>query len=336
VKKAGLLLVVASGGVVIGFCLAILLYKPQPVEAAPRTGGIVPVAKVSIDDGPEHWARRGFVEMVPPVRLPSDTIEADHIAVWLKVPDDKKISARVVDGLPRLRFPAGTTADRVETFTTNDGVVVGDVRGTTLLDATELWHVYVPAGDGPKAPLVGWEWLRNDADAERAATSLLVRHLTSTHTVHDARAPKKDFVDDYRRNNACARCHLADKRENLADPTAIHRPTDDNGWYLPLAVLMDTVPLEGHRARDMNVGDALLALECPSGQAPVLDENDGGARKYRCADGGVPVGTLDVTAGLNKRDPRTISVCHARRYLFDHMEPDARALFKTQFAECGF
>ncbi|HEY4223006.1 MAG TPA: hypothetical protein VGO62_16730 [Myxococcota bacterium] len=335
--RALLIVVATVAGIVIGFCLAVVVYRPRPdaTIAAKPGDDVVAVAQLSIDDGIEHWRTRGFIELTPPVHLPTDPVESDRIAVWLNVPAEQKITVRTVNGHPQLHFPPGTTADRVETYVTDKGVVVGDVRGSTLSESGELFHVYVPAGADVTSPLLGWQWHRNDERAERAATNLLVDHLSNTRTIHDARMPKQAIVDDYQKNNACAKCHQKDKPENLADMRAIHRGTDDTGWYVPESVLQSTVPLEIHRARDMNVDDKFLSLECPSGRTPTLDENDEGSRKYVCTDGRVPVGTLDVAAGMKAHDAHVRGVCASRKYLQDHMDDAARAAFAEAFTACG-
>ena len=84
----------------------------------------------------------------------------------------------------------------------------------------------------------------------------------------------------------------------------------------------------------MNTSDPFIALECPDGRAPILDENDFGARRYRCPDGKVPVGTLDMRAALARNDAHALAVCASRKYLFERMTDDATRAFADAFAEC--
>ena len=98
---------------------------------------------------------------------------------------------------------------------------------------------------------------------------------------------------------------------------------------------MDTVPLERHRARDMNVGDPFLTFSCPTGPAPTLVQAPGGARAYRCPQGGSPSATLDVRRALAESDARTVALCRSRAYLRDHMDEPARTLFAPSFLACG-
>jgi hypothetical protein len=314
---------------------------PPPVAVVDKAPQLVAVSRLQIDDH-EKWQHEGFVEMVPPMKLPTNGTGRDQIHIWLKVPDGKKITARKLpDGSASIRFPTGTVADRVESFG-RDGPngsllwTVGDVRGTTLVSDGELFHVYVPIRDEDRAPLIGWEWKRGDAAQQRASTTLLARQIKSAPwTSADGRIPNlQQLVDSYTKNNQCDRCHIPNKPETIEIENAIHRRTDDVGWFVPLAVLSDRMPLESHRPRDQNSDDPFTTVECPGGEPPALEEGQGGARRVRCPKGGSPVGFLDVKKALAAKDARAIGLCASRKYLFDRMEPEARALFDV-FSECG-
>src|SRR5207248_1269837 len=71
---------------------------------------------VQVPNDASYWKTAGFVEMVPPMRLPTVKSTEDAIQVWVKVPDDGKISVEWLEGQQRftLKFPPGTVADRVE------------------------------------------------------------------------------------------------------------------------------------------------------------------------------------------------------------------------------
>jgi hypothetical protein len=73
---------------------------------------------VDIPNDESYWRRAGFVEMVPPVRLPTDTRNDNLIKVWLRIPDGGKITLEWLADQQRntLKFPPGTVADRVETM----------------------------------------------------------------------------------------------------------------------------------------------------------------------------------------------------------------------------
>ncbi len=319
------LVVVAAAGAVLGFSVALMFL--DRADARPQRA----VARVRIDHPADHWSRRGYARMVPPVRLPTDAAESDRIAVWLKVPERGRVTVRTVDGRPRLRFPPGTEADRVESF----GDAVIDVRGTTLAAGGAIFHVLVPTAASTAAPLAGVRWRSGDDDAQRVATGLLAGRLRRTRTLQDARVNKRVLIEEYKRNNACARCHTADKPVDLKDPHAIHRATDDDGFFVPQSVLEDAVPVETHRPRDVNAGDPFLSFECPGGRAATLFDDGFGARAWRCDDGAVPVGVLDVKAALAARDAHAAAVCASRRYLWEHMDDRARAAFARAFLECG-
>ncbi|HVY44352.1 MAG TPA: hypothetical protein VHB21_00675, partial [Minicystis sp.] len=64
----------------------------------------------------EPWIERGFVEMVPTLRLPTRVDGRSRIEVWLRVPEGAKLGARAVEGQKRttLVYPPGTIADRIE------------------------------------------------------------------------------------------------------------------------------------------------------------------------------------------------------------------------------
>ena len=94
------------------------------------------------------------------------------------------------------------------------------------------------------------------------------------------------------------------------------RATDDAGFYGVLGVLADAAPLEDHRPRDRNADDPFVAIARPG-------------------DGGVPRAALDLPRALAAGAPHAAAVCRSRRYLFDHMDPDARAAFAPAFSECG-
>lgn len=287
-----------------------------------------------IDAPGTHWRDSGFVKMVPPVRLPSDQAGADRIVVWLKVGDGTIGARQADDGRVLLSYPPGTVADRVESM----GDAVIDVRGTTLeRDGAELFHVYVAEHEAPSA-LVGWEWRRGDFDAEASATRALLAQLDKTRRkMRGQPAPSKDqhqaSLVSYERNNNCGACH-AHERPLVTSGDGVHRPTDSAGFFVPLSVLAPAVPLERHRPWDMNVDDPFLSLTCPSGGTPRLVTRVP-LRHYACPTFEVPMGALDVDRALAAGDERTLAMCESRRYLYKHMDDDARALFAGAFAECG-
>ena len=275
----------------------------------------------------DTWAKHGFVPMTPPVRLPTDRDRRDRIVVWLKV-GDGTITAR---DARTLAFPAGTVADRVETV----GDALVDVRGTRLVADGELFHVYVAEDEAP-SPLVGWEWRRGDAGAEERATQALVAQLRQTkRKMRGEPAPspeqQQQSLASYAKNNACANCHVHDK-PLIPSGNVVHRPTDDDGFFVPLSVLSDSAPLERHRPWEANAGDPYLAITCESGDARLVDRGD--TRHYACAGDEIPRATLDMKRALADGDAHARDVCAARRYLAAHMDEATRALYAAPLREC--
>jgi hypothetical protein len=358
--RAASSLILFLSGLVIGASATYFVMKPRPV-AAPRVERVKeppppPVkapTRLAIDDH-DNWKNAGFVEMVPPVRLPTNGFERDLIEVWLKIPEGGVIKTRrLPDGTPSIRFPSGTISDRVERLgyeEASDGDkvpwpgnwkwTVTDVRGTKLTDDGELFHVYVPARAGALSPLMGWEWDRGDVEQEKIATAQLLRQLRAAPPLTAAgglpsEQEHRRTLESYRQNNQCARCHVWNKPEQVASEEGIHRRTDDNGWFVPYATLFDRMPLEYHRPRELNVGDPFMKIECPSGDKATLEDRGNGARRWRCGKGGSPTGTFDVKAAMAKKDPRAIRLCDSRRYLHRHMDDEGKKAFAAAFEVCG-
>lgn len=280
----------------------------------------------------DHWQTHGFVQMVPPIRLPTTRDADGDIKVWLKIPDTGVISARVSDTGRKIDFPAGTVADRVETV----GDVVADVRGTTLLEDGERFHVFVPGAASAQSPLTGWDWPRGDPASEARATDELIAFLASAPLLdipRDRARARAQRAVDYRRNNECARCHFPDKPETHDSDDLVHRGTDDDGFYVPLSVLSDEGVLERHRPRDGNLDDRFTTLRCASGPVRVVERD--GNRRPRCDDGSAVLGRFDTAAALAVGDPHAKAVCASRRALHAHMDANARALFADAFRVCG-
>jgi hypothetical protein len=290
------------------------------------------VTALRIDDPSTHWRDNGFTAMTPPVHLPSDESGRDRIVVWLKL-GAGTIGARVVDGEARLVFPAGTIADRVETV----GDAVMDVRGTTLDESGERFHVYVPVDEAPSA-LIGWEWRRSDDGAEHDATdALLARLRTTQRRMHGSAPPTEpelaQTLRQYEKNNNCGACHVHEK-PLATTGNVVHRATDENGFFVPLSVLTDESPLERHRPWDVNADDPFLDVMCPSGGKARLAQMNS-RRQFACPDFEIPLGRLDFARALAAGDGHAREVCRSRRFLFDHMDQSARAAFAHAFAECS-
>ena len=290
-----------------------------------------------IDDSTDYWAREGFVEMVPPIRLPTNLDRSDIITVWLKIPAGGKLRLRRSNDPASLLYPPSTVADRVELI----GSRVVDVRGTKFeSDGKELFHVYrgyKSRDKRKKAPLKGFEWRRGDVEAQQWADGRLEQFLLTTIMPgmtrplnQVARARLKNF-------NQCARCHIYDKPTTLRPSSAKvklpRRPTDGHGLYAILSVLSDSAPLAVHRPIDLNVDDPYVSVSCGDEPARLIENKE--VRHFVCDNGLVPVGRRDIVRGLQEKDEYTIRVCQSRRYLYEHFDEALRQVYAAIFAQCG-
>lgn len=275
---------------------------------------------IEIADPKAHWAGGGFAEMVPAIRLPTSRDGSDRITNWLRVPDGTRIGVRRLDdGRAVPSYPRGTIADRVELVESalapedQHAWSVIDVRGTRIDDdGVEQFHCLQPTGGGA---LAGFEWARDDEAAERAATDGLV-DIIARARLDDDDAPAPGLAR-FRRFAHCQTCHDHDRRERTqVSERGPRRATDDAGFYSMLSVLADAGPLEDHRPRDLNADDPFMTLSRP-------------------ADGTAPRARLDFARALASGRPHEAAVCRSRRYLFDHMDDEARRGFADAFTECG-
>jgi hypothetical protein len=292
------------------------LALPVVLVAASCSSG---VTKISIGNRDTYWESGGFTQLVPAIHPPTSENGDDKVALWIKIPDGVKIAK----GGKTIVVPDGTIADRVERV----GFGATDVRGTRFAaGGVEFFHVYHSDERAPGAPLPGFEWKRGDGKQQEAATRDLLASL-------DGRPPPE--LEMLRQFNECATCHQHDREPiTKAIDMGPRRVTDGSGLFALLANLNDSAPVEVNRQRDVNVDDKFIKMSCGTAQVQ-LQERPGGARRYLCTDGSVPIATLDTAAARAANDPHGLAVCASRSYLREHMTDDARALFQTGFAECG-
>jgi hypothetical protein len=278
---------------------------------------LVPVELASADD---YFAKNGYVELVPPVRLPTDAEGRTRIRVWLKLPKRGTID---LDAALRLRMPDETVAERVESV--DDRVV--DVRGTRFDDGGKEWfHVYRRVGDR----LVGVEWPRDDAGAEKRARARIDELVQGSEPDGGARDA---VIARWRALEDCTQCHKKDRDEATMVTALPSRGTDGSGLFVPQTVLADAAPLERLRPRDLNIEDHAIRITCARGSAMIAADKEGG-RQPRCTDGGVPRATLDVASALAVGDKHAQEMCASRRWLASRLSDKARARFKDAIAEC--
>ncbi|PRQ06117.1 hypothetical protein [Enhygromyxa salina] len=294
-----------------------------------------PVSRVTIDDPAQHWEREGFVEMVPPIQLPSSTAAATDVAVWLRIPERGVIHTRWSEarGGWVLEFPPGTVADRVEQRGADRARGVVDVRGTRLGDDHEEWmHTLRRAEPGPNAPLFGYEWPRSDPAAHQRATDELLGELAAIPPAAKMTPERRErYLASIRRKNDCASCHAHERPDNAVEGEhgLVNRGTDASGFFTPQTVLMDAVVLEGYGGVDPNLEDPAITLICPDGSQPTLKQ--GKRVRAVCPDRGVPVARLDYT---RIDEQRLTKLCRARRYLLDHLDEQGRRVFASALDPC--
>ncbi len=293
--------------------------------------------RIDIADPQAHWRDQGFVELTPAIRV--SVAPGAPTAIFLKIPEGARIAARRLPDQDRvtLRMPPGSASDRVSLAAALDGQwTVDDVRGTRwAADGREYFHVYRPIGPELHAPLVGYEWPRDDPHLAIAATTLLTDLVRATPAPLSALLPSWGEVARFRQLNRCDACHIADKPTAETDRAVLPSwATDSSGLYVPLAVLADRAPLSTSRMfHDPNTGEAFVTATC--GDQPAREHMGRRSRWFSCPDDAVPMGILEVAAGLAAGDPHVQRVCASRRYLFDRLDPAGRQAFAPAFAACG-
>ena len=187
--------------VLLGSCLVISLAQasstPEP-------------QKVQIPNDLHYWEKSGFVDMVGPLQLPSDKDHLESIRVWVKVPDDRKISVSWVPSQSRysLIYPAGTVADRVDSSKNdpNSAEGVDDVRGARIDEQSNtIFHDYETVPGESDEWLKGYEWKRDGDQADKQAADALVALFFPAGTNWDP-----GVIQHFRQLNRCAACHQPD------------------------------------------------------------------------------------------------------------------------------
>jgi len=321
----------AGGGRVWLAGVAMLLCSAAAL-AAGETGQL---RRIDIADPARYWHDNGFVALSPAIRV--SVLPGAETVVYLKIgtgglvtrylPDQRRYS---------LTLPPGSSADRVSFSTDRAGHrTIDDVRGTRWDAAGEFFHVYRPVSGAIGAALAGYEWRRGDADQERTATALLTGLITSTPAPFGERPADIGDVERFRALNRCQLCHIADKPQARSSDQALPPwATDGSGLYVPPAVLADEAPLsDTDDFDDPNAVDRFVAAGCPAGTATLLGRS--GDHWYGCADGGLPIGRRDVTAGRAAGDAYTLQLCASRRYLYDRLDTLGRRAFAAAFSACG-
>ena len=293
------------------------------------------VSRVTIDAPEGHWAREGFVPMVPPVRLPSSSATLDDVTVWLAIPEGGVITTRVEDdGRVLLDFPPGTRSDRVESYGKPDARVVVDVRGTRIDEQGKQWmHTLRRAAKGSDTRLFGYAWPREDSEAHTRATRELLAELAQRPPgKHMKEQRRARYLASIERKNNCIKCHTYGRPTNAREGQhgLVNRGTDASGFFTPQTVLLDEIVLERYGKLDPNLDNDAVSLACPDGKTLTLVERNDRLRA-ECPDRAVPVGRVDLHA-LNP--DRSAAVCRARRYLYEHLDAEGRQIFASAIQAC--
>ncbi|MGE3636320.1 MAG: hypothetical protein AB7P00_40835 [Sandaracinaceae bacterium] len=288
------------------------------------------ITALAIDDPEDHWARAGYVELVPPMLAPTRRDGGSRIEVWLRIPSGARVD---VDPQGGLRLPEGAEADRVERLRAGGRFVVGDVRGAAMgADGQRRLRLLRPEHPGPGARLVGYAWQEERDDLGRfahRALADLMRAGGGTAETFDPQARER-AADLLAARSDCVACHARGRdARTFAHEGAPFRATDADGWYTMQAVLTDAAPLERYRPLERNLDRPFVTVTCPNGG---LGAPDGLAR---CADGAIPVGRYDVRAARRADDPHAARVCASRRYLWERMTAAARERYADAASACG-
>jgi len=266
-------------------------------------------------------ACQGFVEMVPPLRLPRRAA-GQRVAVWLRLPEQAEIWR---DSGGTFRLPLGTRVMRVEALIGKQrGSRILDVRGTDLDDDGQRFFVLKPVGRGND--LRGWSWRRSSPEEQSLATELIANFVAAS-VAPGARA---DALATAQRTNACTGCHALRRPENLRPGQygLANRRTDADGFFQIQSEFTNEQPIETYFALDSNLDYPFIELRCGNERASVAE-----GRVY-CKSGAVPRGQLDVRAAVTARDEHALAVCRSRAYLFAHLERVAQSEVQGSLDEC--
>jgi hypothetical protein len=290
---------------------------------------------VEIEAPLEHFVAPAWIELVPPLRLPSRVGSENRVEVYLSLPAAGVVSVTGEGPQASLVLPAGSRAARVERrpFGADPrsslyGIV--DVRATEWTAQGERFSVLRPAFDGPSARLVGYEWARDDENGHAEATAGLVR-LVERLAPPARRAAEAEAA---KINNQCAGCHAHARAANARPRQhgVANRGTDATGSYQLTSIFSSRAPLEQYFPVEKNLEDRFVRFECATGAAVEVHRDQ---RRVSCADGSVPWGVVDVKAALAAGDERVQALCASRRSLAARFDGAARTAFAGALVECG-
>ena len=286
---------------------------------------------------PQSWSESGFVEMVPPLRLPGRAARELETSVWLRLPVHGLLHLKGNGDRLMLAYPEGTEAVRVEVWQPIDAITntpsyVADVRGVRFTSpAVQQFFVLKPRSVQDRAALRGFSWPRDDPAAGSRATRLLGDFLGQNLPPRQA----SQAAARASAQNACAHCHRPARPDarHFGEFNEVARGTDSAGLFQVQTVLSDHAPLESYAPREQNLADPAIEVRC--GAVPATQTAGSLGPVFRCSDGAQPVGYLNVQRALAAGDARVIGLCRARRYLHAHMDDAGRGAFSDAFRACG-
>ena len=301
------------------------------------------VVRVRINDPRRYWNETGFREMTPPIRLSTQAHTSARTLIYLKIGDGGDLRTDTGPaGSRTIQYPPGSESDRVSMvmYRRNGvpGYTIDDVRGTRWdQNGRQYFHVYRASGPEPHAPLIGYEWPRDNASAASEATNRLTQILRTT-ALPNGYLSDAYYIYRFRQLNRCQGCHWPNKpTAHLASDRRPPWATDASGLYTPLAVLHDYAPLSAQSAfHDPNSADPYIKAHCGSPTGPSNAERLGspGGYYYRCPDMTYPIGVRDMRRAVRDGDRYSESVCDARRYLFRRMDVSGRRHFSAAVRSC--
>jgi hypothetical protein len=299
--------------------------------------------RIEIDDPLGFWGDQGYSVLVPAVRMSIPPGGRAGTAIFFKIPGGDPILSKTHPSqvVPAsFVFPTGTSADRVAYVMLEDEagdpvIRVLDVRGTRIgSDGTQYFRVLRPGGPELDAPMIGYEWPRDDERARDEATYRLLDELKDVKQPIVESTPSPQSLARLALLNHCEICHLPDKGPSAPDSHLPAWPTDGSGFYIPLAVLMDHAPLSTQPGlHDPNAEDPYIETSC--GSAPAAVDGAPNNKFFSCPDEErLPMGRRDIRRGMEELDAYTMLVCGSRAFLLERMETGARDAFTPLMDEC--
>lgn len=327
-------------GTVIGFAFLGCDESDALAPAAPLAPLPPEVRELRIEKPRSHWEKAGFFKLTPALPLPIPGKRDGKVEVFVKIPEGKRLTITEGPEGPLLVWPEGAEADRVESrLDLKTGTwAVADVRGGRVMaGGDEEQRLLRPTAPGYGGlPLSGFAWPRSQPAAEVAAHQHMAAKMRAgggqLWQAKGKRLQKR--IRTYLARGECTSCH-AKRKPTAKTVETVLRPSDAQGWYIPMAVLTSSSPLERYRLRMIAADHPHIAVSCPDKKPPTRETSTHGKIRLTCRNKAPVTGVLDVRAGLAAADPHTQAVCASRDYLRRHLDEGGRAAFAAVFAECG-